>query len=178
MMFELIVPEPYEWQWLVYRVMEAGSLDSLRRTDQLNSAPEYPMRTLARAFGKLIALARLAKGWNVERLSDQAAIDSKSLCAIEAGDASRIDPRAVVYLATVLKLPLQILLELAGFAEPSSPALRDTACRLAAQPMRIKPRDAQAALLNILNAHDALNRGGGFCAGRPKTKCPHHKENP
>ena len=178
-MVELVVPDSGEWQWLLHRVLDANSLESLRLlAGKLGSAPDCTTCVFSQGLGKLIALARRANRWSVEKLAAQADIDEESLHAIEAGDTTRLDPRALVYLATALKLPVEILLELAEFAEPSTPDLREAAMRLVAQPVVVKPRDAPAALRRILNALGALHWGGHSCAGRLDTKRPHHKEYP
>jgi hypothetical protein len=176
-MSELEIPESHEWQWLLRRIQESDPSGPLQAAvENLGFSVTGACGLLARAFGKLIALTRCARKWRLEDLAAHSRLDEDHLRAFEAGDLSSLDPRAVSYLAAALKLPDAILLELAEFVEPSSPALHDAACLLDAQSGPERPQQAKTSIRKFLNLLNAPNRRVRSHAVRLNKSCPRHKE--
>lgn len=85
------------------------------------------------AFGRLIELARRARGWTLIKLAEDANVDVAEIFAIEKGLGIAPEPRTVFQLAEVLKLPFGKLQELSGLAEARDEILTREAVKFAAR---------------------------------------------
>jgi transcriptional regulator with XRE-family HTH domain len=85
-----------------------------------------------RVFARLIELARRKKSLSVEQLAEQANVDLSEIVEIERGDSIVPEVRTVFQLATVLDLPQERLMEVAGLAAPR-PEVSHAALRFAAR---------------------------------------------
>lgn len=83
------------------------------------------------AFGKLVQLWRIDKGYSLDALAKAADLDEEELESIEQDVQYVPEPRTVCQLADVLKLPLTRLMQLAGLASSSDSAFSQQALRFA-----------------------------------------------
>ncbi|MBK8035699.1 MAG: helix-turn-helix transcriptional regulator [Verrucomicrobiaceae bacterium] len=93
------------------------------REDASSSTPSDETKlsiVRAVAFGRFVEMKRSELDLSVEQLAEAADIDSNEVICIEKDVHYQPDPRAVVQLASVLKVPGQGFLELAGLVRPRS----------------------------------------------------------
>jgi HTH-type transcriptional regulator, competence development regulator len=98
------------------------------------------------AFGKLIHLLRRKKAWTMDRLAEQARIDTEEVLQIESNVDYRPEQRTVYQLAQVLSVPPTALMQLSGNATPRAEVMRE-AVRFAAnsEPIaKLSPEEASA----------------------------------
>ncbi len=85
------------------------------------------------ALGQFVELWRRNKGWNAEKLAQEAGIDTLEVLEIEHDPHCDPEPSAVTKLAGVLQVPSRKLLEIAGLVQDRTPRLREEAIRFAAR---------------------------------------------
>ena len=98
------------------------------------------------AFGRLIHLLRRQKAWSMDRLAEQARIDTEEVLQIESNVDFRPEQRTVYQLAQVLSIPPKALMQLSGNATPRAEVMRE-AVRFAAssEPIaKLSPEEANA----------------------------------
>lgn len=93
------------------------------------------------AFGRFVELWRRNKGWNPERLADEAGLDPEEILEIEHDPHSEPEPDAVFKLAQVFGVTPKGLYVVAGLIEPRSSVLRDKAVRFAARSENVSKLD-------------------------------------
>lgn len=85
------------------------------------------------ALGQFVELWRRNKGWNAEKLAQEAGIDTEEVLEIEHDPHCDPEPSAVSKLAEVFQVPSRKLLEIAGLVQDRTPRLREEAIRFAAR---------------------------------------------
>jgi transcriptional regulator with XRE-family HTH domain len=100
------------------------------------------------AFGRFIHLMRRQRGFTVEKLADEAALDVGELVSIEEDLDYTPEPRTVYQLARTFEVPQQGLMQLAGLAVANDVGFRQAAVRFAARSESTQKlsRDEKAAL--------------------------------
>lgn len=93
------------------------------------------------AFGRFVELWRRHRGWNVEKLAEEAGLDPEEILEIEHDPHSPPEPDAVYRLARVFGVAPKGLYVIAGLIEPRSPVLRDQAVRFAARSENVSRLD-------------------------------------
>jgi len=85
------------------------------------------------ALGQFVELWRRDKGWNAERLANEAGIDTGEVLELEKDPHHEPEPDAVYKLANVFGVSSRKMMELAGLVQNRNPYLREEAIRFAAQ---------------------------------------------
>jgi hypothetical protein len=100
------------------------------------------------AFGRFVHLMRRQRGFSIEKLADEAALDLAELVSIEENLDYTPEPRTVYQLARTFKVPQQGLMQLAGLAVANDVGLRQEAVRFAARSESIQKlsREEKSAL--------------------------------
>jgi len=93
------------------------------------------------AFGRFVELWRRNKGWNPERLADEAGLDPEEILEIENDPQAEPEPDAVFKLAKVFGVAPKGLYVIAGLVEPRSSILRDKVVRFAARSENVSSLD-------------------------------------
>jgi len=109
------------------------------------------------ALGQFVELWRRNKGWNPERLANEAGIDTSEILEIEQDPHCSPEPSAIFKLAHVFGVPPRRLLEIAGLVNDRTPLLRESAIRFAATSKPIsslseEEREALEAFVAALSA--------------------------
>jgi transcriptional regulator with XRE-family HTH domain len=100
------------------------------------------------AFGRFVHLMRRQRGFSIEKLADEAALEVGELVRIEEDLDYTPEPRTVYQLARTFDVPQQGLMQLAGLAVPKDAGFRQEAIRFAARSESIQKlsREEKAAL--------------------------------
>lgn len=107
-----------------------------------NQETSTPSQSASRiAFGRFVELWRRNKGWNSERLAEEAGLDPEEIIEIEHDPHSEPEPDAVFKLATVFGVAPKGLYVVAGLVEPRSSILREKAVRFAARSENVATLD-------------------------------------
>src|SRR5262245_47421065 len=77
------------------------------------------------AFGKFVNLMRRQRGLSMEKLAEDAELDTSELLIIEESSSYVPDPRTVYRLAQTFEVSQQSLMQLAGLTKASDAGFRD-----------------------------------------------------
>ena len=100
-------------------------------TDASTCGVNHPASRIA--FGRFVELWRRNKGWNSEKLAEEAGLDPEEILEIEHDPHSELEPDAVFKLAQVFGVTPKKLYVVAGLIEPRTSVLRDKVVRFAAR---------------------------------------------
>lgn len=134
----------YPKEWFARRAEIEGDAEvgagipPTHRSTYTQPAPPEAIDTRI-ALGQFVELWRRNKGWNPERLANEAGIDTAEILEIEQDPHCTPEPSAIYKLAQVFGVPPRRLLEIAGLVQDRTPLLRESAIRFAA---RSKPLSA------------------------------------
>lgn len=114
------------------------------------------------AFGQFVELWRRNKGWNPEKLAEEADIDPQDILEIEHSPNSVPEAYAVHALAKVFAIQPAKLMELAGLTVSRTSVLREEAIRFAARSESIEAlthheREAFEAFAKTLSEEPAYD---------------------
>lgn len=112
-----------------------AGLPSAQEETSITASHDEAKQSIVRAvaFGRFVEMKRSELDLSVEQLAEAADIDSSEVICIENDVHYQPNPRAVVQLATVLKVPGQGFLQLAGLIQPKSGRFYTEATRFAAR---------------------------------------------
>jgi transcriptional regulator with XRE-family HTH domain len=140
--------------WLVKRadqedqhfISVGGLISRVDRTWQTDSAPGIEITKLA--FVRLLQLARRERHLSLEQLAEESHVDLVDVVNIEVGRASRPSLRTVYQLASLLKLPPEKLMVLAGLVQIRDVRLQEASLRFVvrSQPVRDLSAEETVAL--------------------------------
>lgn len=141
---------------------ESVSVGGLAHDLGLLGSPTAVPHVTRSALAKLIEFSRRRLGLSPEQLADKADIDLAELVSIERGEDFVPEPRTIVKLSQVLKLPTQSLLGLAGLVQRTDTRLSEAAIRFAAssEPMEKLSAEEQRLLQNFVNTLAELTDRG------------------
>ena len=111
------------------------------------------------AFGKFVNMMRRQRGYTMERLAEEAEIDTSELLVIEADVHYVPAPRTVYMLARTFSVPQKPLMQLAGLAAANDVGFRQEAVRFAARSesvhkLTVEEATTLEAFVAILSAQD------------------------
>ena len=126
---------------LAHRINELETPgDRARRIEnEIAARPAMSADPKRQSLGKFVELSRRRMRLSVEQFAQNADVDLAELLAIEKAEDIAPEPRTIYQLASVLRIDVGPLLELAGLAAQKSADLTETAVRFAA---RSEPMDA------------------------------------
>jgi transcriptional regulator with XRE-family HTH domain len=112
------------------------------------------------AFGRFVNLMRRRRGFSIERLAQEAALDVSELLIIEESTNNVPDPRTIYQLAQVFDLPQRSLMALAGLTVANDQGLREEAVRFAARSesvQKLTPEESSAleAFVAVLSQQES-----------------------
>lgn len=148
-------PASREWLRLMAEAedrCESISVGGLAHDLGLLANPAAVPHVTRSALAKLIEFSRRSLGLSPEQLSTRADVALAEVVSLERGDEFTPEPRSIVRLSTVLKLPTQSLLALAGLVQRSDTQLNEAAVRFAAssEPMDKLSREEQRLLQDFV----------------------------
>lgn len=122
--------------------------------DPVFDEKDVPIQVLAEedesqiAFGRFVHLMRRQRGLTLEKLADDADVETAELLEIEADPRHKPEPRTVYRLADYFKVPLRGLEQIAGLTKPKDARLAGEAVLFAArsEPVVELSGEEQAAL--------------------------------
>ena len=118
---------------------EIGAGIPLWNTDSATCCGNHPASRIA--FGRFVELWRRNKGWNPEKLAEEAGLDPEEILEIEHDPRSEPEPDAVFKLAHVFGVTPKKLYVVAGLIEPRTSVLRDKVVRFAARSESVSKLD-------------------------------------
>lgn len=110
-----------------------GLTSTLDPTCQTELTGTQNLETTKTAFARLLQLARRERRWTLEKLAEKADVDLVELFKIETDEAFTPNLRTVHQLASVLSLPVQKLMVLAGLLQIKDVRLQQASVRFAAR---------------------------------------------
>ena len=126
--------------WLASHLEADGAHDFTAGTffEETEDLPEVPSihNPMKEAFGTLVFLWRLDRNITPTKLAEMADVNLEEIELIERDGAYRPEPRTVVALAGVMKIPEVRLLQLSGHAETGDPSLSKVSSAFAANAKR------------------------------------------
>lgn len=122
--------------WWLARVRREGVAFVGAGLLAFDPAPEEAAGTVSEerriAFGRFVNLMRRQRGWTMEKLAEEADLDTSELLLIEEHGQTPF-PRTVYKLAETFNVPQPGLMQLSGLAVANDTGFREEAVRFAAR---------------------------------------------
>jgi HTH-type transcriptional regulator, competence development regulator len=133
------------------RPIQAAEASIPRETAEVYSMPSSNI-----AFGRFVQLMRRNKHLALEKLAEDARVDTKELIVIEEDPYHKPDPRTVFQLAKYFGVAVAQLMQIAGLSSSRDPRLSVEAVRFAARSESIADlndveREALEAFVAVLS---------------------------
>lgn len=121
---------------------ECGSIAAAGLAHDVGFVRAQPVSVPRVALGRFIEFARRSQQKTLDEFAREADVDLAELLTLEQGESEVVNPRTVFQLASVLRVKLGLLLELAGLAEIRNETLGTAALRFAANAEPTAPLSA------------------------------------